>query len=53
MMSDGMRRALQFLLGKFGEYGRNRWAWLMQAYDVMPWDDVPEAMELEVYGKRR
>lgn len=52
-MSNGMRRVLSFLTSKLGTYGRVQWAWLMQAYNVMPWDDVPEAMLDEVYGKRR
>lgn len=48
-MSDSMRLALAILVKKLGDnYGRIRWSWLMQKYDVMPWNECPKAMMAEV-----
>lgn len=44
-----MSNALRRLTEKWGEsYGRAKWAWLLQRYDVMPWDEVPERMAREL-----
>lgn len=40
-----MQKVRDHLVGKLGEsYGRMKWAWLMQRYDILPWDEVPERM---------
>lgn len=44
-MSESMRKVRDGLMKRFGErYGRERWAWLMQKYDILPWDDAPQDM---------
>lgn len=44
-MSESMRMVRDGLVNRLGEgYGREKWAWLMQKYDILPWDDAPEAM---------
>lgn len=49
MRSDSMDTARNFLVGKWGEsYGQTKWAWLLQKYGLMPWDEVPEAMGKEL-----
>jgi hypothetical protein len=36
------------LVSKLGEsYGRMKWAWFMQRYDILPWDEVPEQMMVD------
>jgi len=52
-MSASNRAVRDRLVARYGEgYGREKWAWLMQKYDIMPWDDVPEAMAAEAGGGR-
>lgn len=47
-MSDSNRSVRDALVKRYGEgYGREKWAWLMQKYNILPWDDVPEAMANE------
>lgn len=47
--SASMSNALRSMTARWGEsYGRAQWAWLLQKYNVMPWDDVPEAMLNEI-----
>ena len=47
-MSSSMKKMRDRLVNRLGEsYGRIRFMWLCQRYDVMPWDDVPERMKKE------
>lgn len=40
-----MRKVRDELVRRFGEhYGREKFAWLLQRFNVMPWDDAPAAM---------
>lgn len=44
-MSASMQKVRDHLVSKLGEsYGRMKWAWFMQRYDILPWDEVPEQM---------
>lgn len=50
-MSASMQKLRNVLVNKLGErYGREKWAWLMQKYDILPWDDVPAEMVTEAVG---
>lgn len=50
-MSASMQKVRDHLVNKLGEsYGRMKWAWLMQRYDILPWDEVPEQMMAEAMG---
>lgn len=50
-MSASMQKVRDFLVSRLGEsYGRTKWAWLMQKYNILPWDDAPEAMVMEAAG---
>ena len=45
MKSESMRRVYDRLVSKLGEgYGRIKFMWLCQRYDVMPWDECPASM---------
>lgn len=47
-MSASNQKVRDVLVRRHGEgYGREKWAWLMQKYDILPWDEVPEAMMVE------
>ena len=51
-MSASNQQVRDVLVRRHGEgYGREKWAWLMQKYDILPWDDVPQAMMNEVNGR--
>lgn len=49
-MSIDMQKMRDRLIGRLGEsYGRVRFMWLCQKYNVMPWDEyVPMGMLNEV-----
>ena len=52
-MSDTMKKVRDELVRRLGEhYGREKWAWLMQKYDILPWDEAPEQMAVEAGGVR-
>lgn len=36
-------------MNKMGEYGRIKFVWLMQKYNLGVSDELPEKMRLEVY----
>ena len=44
-----MRDRLVVKLG--ASYGRVRFMWLCQKYNVMPWDEVPDGMRIEICGR--
>lgn len=47
-MSASNLQVRDALVRRHGEgYGREKWAWLMQKYNILPWDDVPQAMMVE------
>lgn len=40
-----MAQLRSFLVRKWGEsFGQTKWVWLMQKYNVMPWEEAPMAM---------
>lgn len=40
-----------YLVCKYGEsYGQSEWAWMLQRYGLMPWDEVSNEMRRAVYG---
>lgn len=44
-MSASMAFVRDGLVSRYGEgFGREQFAWLLQKYDVMPWDEAPEGM---------
>ena len=52
-MSASMQKVRNELVARYGEgYGREKWAWLMQKYDILPWDEVPVQMAVEAGGGR-
>lgn len=50
-MSNSLLSARNFLVNKMGEYGRIKFVWLMQKYNLGVSDELPEKMRLEVYGR--
>ncbi len=48
-MSNSLTKARNYLMKKFGEYGRIKFVWLMQKYNLGVADELPEKMRLEVY----
>jgi hypothetical protein len=38
-------------MNKFGEYGRIKFVYLMQKFNIGVTDELPEKMRLEVYGR--
>lgn len=48
-MSNSLIRARNYLMNKMGEYGRIKFVYLMQKYNVGVADEMPEKMRLEVY----
>lgn len=50
-MSDSQIKARNYMMNKFGEYGRIKFEWLRQKYNVGLTDELPEKMRVEVYGK--
>ena len=49
--TESMSRARMFLVRKYGEsYGQTQWAWMLQRYGLMPWDEVSNEMRRAVYG---
>lgn len=49
--SESMSNALNRLVLVWGEsYGQTKWAWMLQRYDLMPWEEVSNEMRRAVYG---
>jgi len=48
-MSNSLIRARNYLMNRFGEYGRIKFVWLMQKYNLGLADELPEKMKAEVY----